>query len=60
MDEGFLTVVQLVAAIANGPSNTGQRKDGQICTAQGGGGCVTPSPGRPPARTKVVQTDVRI
>lgn len=36
MDDGFFTAVNLFGAMVNGPSNSGARKDGLICTAQAG------------------------
>jgi hypothetical protein len=36
MSDGFFHLVGLLGAIANGPSNAGERKDGKICTAQAG------------------------
>lgn len=35
-DDGLVTLVSLFGAMANGPSNSGSRADGKICTAQGG------------------------
>lgn len=34
--DGLIALVGLCGAIANGPSNCGNRKDGKICTAQAG------------------------
>lgn len=36
MSDGLFHLVGLLGAIANGPSNAGERKDGKICTAQAG------------------------
>lgn len=36
MSDGLATLVGLIGAIHQGPSNAGSRKDGKICTAQGG------------------------
>ena len=35
-DNGLFQITALLGAIANGPSNTGKREDGKICTAQAG------------------------
>jgi hypothetical protein len=35
-EDGLFNAVALFGAMANGPSNSGNRKDGKVCTAQGG------------------------
>ena len=35
-NDGLFNATVLFGAMANGPANSGNRKDGQICTAQGG------------------------
>jgi hypothetical protein len=34
--DGLVNMVRLLGAMANGPSNAGNRKDNKICTAQAG------------------------
>jgi hypothetical protein len=36
MNDGLFTMVTLLGAMANGPSNAGDREDGKVCTAQAG------------------------